>query len=207
MKPVRVWMDQRSPDWHDFRSKGLLTNPYPCVIGASEVGRLLDVRGGGAIELWKEKLGTQKVFSAEEQKVMDMGTEAEPEIAERLWMETGVALVPAVFTLDEASWLVASLDGYSPELIGEYKLAGMRNFEAAREAPLVGHVAQVVTQMLCSGVHVAKIAYMQMWSHEFIVHDVPWDEGLAERILKITERFCQHVAYGTAPWQELKAGY
>src|ERR1051326_1010313 len=114
-------LEQRTPEWHEFRSKG---------IGGSEAAYVMNVAYRGNIkDLWEQKVGIAPEFVPN--AAMERGTRLEPEARLEFSLPTGLDVKPMCVIHPEFSFVRSSLDGISHDgrIIVEIKCPGFVSHE------------------------------------------------------------------------------
>jgi putative phage-type endonuclease len=100
-------LDQRSPEWLEFRKNKIGASDSPAIMGMSPWAT--------PYQLWERKLGLDTVV---ENSAMKRGTQLEPMVRERVFLETGKSYQPRVVMHQRYPWMIASLDGLSEDQKG-----------------------------------------------------------------------------------------
>lgn len=140
-----VKLAQNSPEWLEWRKKGLGASDATIIKGLSKYKTRR--------QLWENKLGLAP--SDPESYITELGHEFEPIARARFALETGVDLIPDVCgEHSEFPWLRASFDGLCDQerVFAEIKMMGKKNLEQVRQTkkPLDEHFPQVQQQHLVS---------------------------------------------------------
>lgn len=117
----KIWMndelEQGSPEWLEFRSRGL---------GGSEVACLMGMSPWGSVEeLWEIKTGARvKEFSEDQMAVIDRGTHYEEEARQWYQSVTKSKIDQLCAIHQEIEWMRTSLDGVNTEktIVQEFKV-------------------------------------------------------------------------------------
>lgn len=95
-------LDQRSPEWLEFRKNKIGASDAPAIMGISPWCT--------PYQLWERKLGLDEII---ENSAMKRGNQLEPLVRERVFLETGINYHPRVVIHPNLPWMIASLDGLS----------------------------------------------------------------------------------------------
>ncbi len=106
-KPIEVFnLEQSSPEWHVFRSKGFGASEANIVAGKSKWDSVID--------LWASKTGkVTKEFIMN--AAIQHGIDTEPEAREQFIKATDINMTPKCFVSNEFDFIRASLDGISDD--------------------------------------------------------------------------------------------
>lgn len=132
-------------------------------------------------QLWEEELG----FRAPQESTphMQAGLDAEKEMADYFYEQTGIEVVPEVVFHKDYPQFMASLDGINllRSVITEFKNNNKSYHEMARIDQIVRfHQAQMQWQMFCEGEHIREARYISRNSGEKIIIPVYRDDSFIE---------------------------
>ena len=184
---------QGHTEWHQLRSTKL---------GASDVAAVMNCsKFCTPYQLYLEKSGRVK---RTENSNMSLGKEMESSILNNLEESLGnsVFFMPAVYTSDDYSFLVASLDGIdsTENIIAEIKVCSREIFDKARHGEVEKmYMCQIQTQLLCTK---ASMAYYHVYcpstrSYETIC--VYPDKEFQQEIVEKCEAFMENLRSGIPP--------
>jgi putative phage-type endonuclease len=183
---------QNTPEWLIWRRDH---------IGASEAAIILN------LSPWKtpHKLWLEKQELREEQPVNDAmrkGVAYEEEARQAFEKETGLSFFPRVMIHPNHHWMIASLDGMTPDgdKIVEIKVPGKRTLEAAAEGIIEAHyMCQLQHQLAVTGL---PFAYFWVWDHDTqmgLCLTAHRDESLIAKIIEEETKFWECLRTATPP--------
>lgn len=195
MTAAALKLEQRTTEWHEWRSDG---------IGASEIAAVLGISPWKtAYQLWLEKTGKVVPFGFQSD-AMKRGVELESAALFDLETELGVSIDTAntVFEHEEYPFIRASLDGIVDDAVVEIKVPGVARYEAMKHGIPDYYMAQLQQQMLVAG---KPKALFWVWSDENggYLHQVAADEKWQSRVIKAAVEFWRAVESGTWPRDEM----
>ena len=138
---VQVNIEQGTPEWHQWRQKG---------VGASDVAALFDDSPYKTErDLWFEKVGLGEADDDQNEYIFKLGHKVEDLIRELAQEKFKSSFLPTCF---ERGKVLASLDGYDPSgVVLEAKLVGAKVLKAASDGVIpVHHDWQIQTQLFSS---------------------------------------------------------
>ncbi len=183
-------LEQGSKEWHEFREGK---------IGASDVSAVLGISPYCTpYQLWRRMLKIDPPIK--ETESMRFGKQKEEEIRNTLMIETGLIFVPVVFSDDENSFMIASLDGitFEGDIIAEIKTANRFDHETALQGKVPDkYVPQVQQQLRISK---AKVCYYTSFHKEEIkIVKVFPDIDYQKDILEACHKFNEYIITKTPP--------
>lgn len=138
-------IEQGTPEWHEFRKKGIGGSDAPIITGLSKYKT--------PYQLWQIKLGLAD--NDKESFIADVGSRMETSARARFALETNIDVIPVCAIHDEFDFLRASFDGVceNSRLFLEIKMIGKERIEWVRKnkSVLPDHADQVAHQFLVSG--------------------------------------------------------
>ncbi len=180
-----VDLDQGSPEWHAWRSRG---------IGASDAPAIMDENPWKSREwLLKEKLNESKVRMNE---AMRRGTQLEPEARSRYERFTGIKVRPVCLESKEIDWMRASLDGLAHDgnTVIEIKCGTSAYKHATNKGRPPGYYIGQLQHILA----VTGLSRIDFWCYlpgrPEIHLPIDRDDGYIERLIETESKF----------WEELE---
>ena len=178
-------LKQNTAAWSEERKKYIGSSDTPIILGLSPFKT--------ALELYEEKIGKRE--PAPQNYATAKGHAMENVVRQKCEFRFGRKFEPRVFT---EGFLIASLDGYSPDLLLEIKNPGREAHDAAKAGEIPRHYyAQVQHQMYCAGVF--KAAYASYFEDDLVVVEVDYDREFMVDALKHLEFFKACVDNRTPP--------
>lgn len=186
--------EQGSPEWHDFRKKGLGSSDAAAALGVSPWKT--------PYQLWSEK--TSEVDQENKpNSAMKKGIKLEPQI--RAWSEKelGVNLNPECRMHPKYDFLRASLDGISKDekTVVEMKYVGIEDFFLARDMKKIPgkYIPQLAHQaIVCVVPEVRYVCYNDEINQYAILRYSPTKE-YKDMLLKAEIEFWDKVTSNTPP--------
>lgn len=183
-------MDQRTADWHKWRSQGIGSSDIAAVIGASPYKT--------AYQLWELKTG--RAEEKESSFVMQRGTELEPKIRAMYEFEFDVDMPPCEMVHPEYSFARVSLDGRNEALrkIIEIKYVGVDKHEQAKSGIVPEcYVPQIQWQLFVTGDQEAN--YVSYYDEKLAIVGVAPDLEMQKLLLDAATKFWECVQSDTPP--------
>lgn len=179
MKPTILDVEQGSDEWLSIRKEKISATDVAAILGVSPWVTPL--------QLWKRKLG----FESQQQQTQAMryGSELEPHVRNLVEAKLGLSFPPCVALHGEASWRMASLDGYNDvtNTVLEIKCANAKDHEEAKKGNIPAkYISQLQWQMMVMG---AKLAYYASYNNDdLVIVEVDFDnEYIASIMPKVAE--------------------
>lgn len=143
MKTVNL--TQRSPEWHDWRRKGIGGSDVPIILGISPYKKSIR-------DLYHEKRGNPMETETNEFAIT-MGDKAEKFARAKILELYGEEMTPACVELECDPRFIASLDGVISNAIVEVKYVGREVLNTALNNGLIPnhHYCQIQHQLMVSG--------------------------------------------------------
>lgn len=183
-------MDQRTSDWHKWRSQGIGSSDISAVIGMSAFKT--------AFQLWELKTG--RVEEKESSFVMQRGTELEPKIRAMYELEFDIDMPPCELVHPHHSFARVSLDGRNEAArkIIEIKYVGIEKHEQAKAGIVPEcYVPQVQWQLFVSGDLEAD--YVSYFAEKLAIVRVLPDIEMQKNLLDAATKFWHCVQTNTPP--------
>lgn len=184
-------MIQGSPEWLEWRRKGIGASDIPIILGLSPyVTRY---------ELYMDKLGHPKKQNT---FVANLGAQLEPKARAIYELQYGLTMLQAEFTHPKYEWCRASLDGWNPSdrhvQILELKYVGKDKQDDARKGivPEI-YIPQVQWQLFVTSS--TRAHYGSYYDNELIVIEVEADPLLQGELFTEAKRFWQMVEQKIPP--------
>jgi putative phage-type endonuclease len=188
-------MIQDSPEWHQWRLSG---------VGASEIASILGLcpYGGTPYKVWQVKTKRAKGF--EGNSFTEHGKETEAKARARYELISMEDMPPACATHPKYNYLIASLDGWNPELkkILEIKCPkGLSTIEAASAGKVIDHyIPQVQHQLLVTGADAVDFfVYHEESGRDALVTVYPDLALQAQILLRVGKFWRDHVLADVPP--------
>lgn len=146
---------------------------------------------------WMEKMGLLEVKKT---LAMDYGSSKEEEDRQAFCKTHGLWMEPAVFVSDKYPWMMASLDGITPEhdAILETKRTSKFNHLTAKSGKIPEiYWPQIQHQLICCDV--TRAYYQSCWQDERVVVEVFRDDVYCGELLAQEEIFWKCVSENEAP--------
>lgn len=145
MRKSRLELEQGSPQWHALRKNQIGASDVPIIMRVSPYKT--------AYALWAEKTG--RIAPAKSSSAMTFGTQMEAYLRESYEASAKISMNPEVVISERYPWLMASLDGLSPDgrVILEIKTCNLELFErclADKDYIVDHHWWQVQAQLACT---------------------------------------------------------
>jgi len=177
---MRLLMEQRSPEWLEFRKTHIGASDAPIIMRESPWKTPMD--------LWEEKLGMKETkFNKAMQHGVDNEDFARADFCKAMMVE----VEPAVIKSDEHDWMIASLDGISAdnkvavEIKCPYSISS-HLIAAAGEVPR-HYWIQIQHQMSVTGLD--KLYYCSFFNDESEIIEVERDDKFIKELIKEEEKF------------------
>lgn len=145
-------------------------------------------------QLWEEELGFRP--PQESTPHMQAGLDAEQEMADYFYEQTGIEVVPEVVFHKDYPQFMASLDGLNllRTIITEFKNNNKSYHEMARVNQVVPfHEAQMQWQMFCTGENISCVHYISRNSGEKIIVPVYRDAPFIEQAKEAAFEFLRMI--------------
>lgn len=167
-------IEQNTPEWLEMRKNYLGASDAPIVMGVS--------KWCTPLALWEEKLGISEPRQTNAR--MLRGHELEPEARKAYSDYTGVHVDPKVVFHPEIDYMMASLDGISPDgkTVVEIKCAGKKDHETAKQGRVPDHYyPQLQHQLAVIGVNM--LHYFSYSFKEYCIVNVARDDTYIEEMI------------------------
>lgn len=183
-------VNQQTTEWHELRMKS---------IGASDAPIIMQVSPWKTpFQLWEQKLGLS--MEAGPLPHQEEGLRLEEIVREKIKIEHGYDLKPAVFRNKDYPWMICSLDGWdeNQKMAVEIKCPNQIDHHSAKlkEVPKK-YFPQVQHQMMTIGLE--KMLYCSFDKHNIEIFEVYKDEKYCEILLEKEKKFLECVKSMTVP--------
>jgi len=142
-----IVLEQRSPEWIEWRSNGIGASDSAVLMGA------LPQQWNDVLEFWKVKTGLKESEFVENDAVK-FGKLHEPEARDKYIEITGIEVFDKCYERIDMPFMRASMDGITEDEkhIVEIKVPGMPNFQKAKKGIVVDYYySQMQMQAFVSG--------------------------------------------------------
>lgn len=169
---------QGTDEWKEFRNKGIGASDSAAILGCSP--------WMSAYDLWLKKTG-----QTEDQRAtpaMLRGNQIEETVRQIYEAETGELLMPKVFQHPEIDYIMASLDGITPDnkVILEIKCPRKEVFDKASMGEVVPYYYCQLQHQLACVPEAERVDYVVYWNDKHVILPVERDE---EFIADLIERY------------------
>lgn len=183
--------DQGSPEWLELRRTRVTATDMAILLGCENCITPL--------QLWERKMGLAAPVYVTD--AMRRGNELEQLVRDIYADETGIPVMPACVESEEYPWLMASLDGISPEgtRIVEIKCPLPENIKDNIDPIPEKYYIQMQAQLLCTGL--SKCAYCVYDGHTgtALIDEVFADPELHNRMIEAGKAFYHCILTKTPP--------
>ncbi len=183
---MQIDLEQRSPEWHEFRRNHIGASCAPAIMGVSP---WKDVK-----QLYNEKTNPQETLTSSNY-AMRRGIELEPQALALFEAETGYLMLPKVLLHPTINFMSASLDGLEIEnkAMVEIKCPGKLDHGKALDGEIPEkYIPQLQHQMEVAGLN--KMYYMSYVSDsDFKILEVYKDHDYVARLLQKEAEFWECV--------------
>jgi putative phage-type endonuclease len=173
-------MEQRTPEWIEFRKSKIGASDAPVIMGVSPWKT--------ALQLWGDKLSPS--LKTDENQSMKRGNELEPQALAKFEELTGYLMSPKVLVHPSINWMIASMDGLEIEgkTAVEIKCPGKIDHECALDGQIPEkYIPQLQHQIEVSGLQ--KIYYFSYSITSWKILEVSRDDNYIINLLKKESEF------------------
>ena len=186
-------LQQNTQEWLDFRKNKIGSSDAPIIMKASP--------WKAPYELWQEKLGIKEIPI--ENAFMRRGKDLEMEARQEFEKKTKTIVWPDVLVHPKYDFLIASLDGISPDksIAVEIKCPGAKTHNMALEGKIPEHYnIQMQHQLMVTGLE--NMYYFSYDGKDDVVIEVKRDDVLIEEILEKEKAFYECMINYISPINE-----
>lgn len=188
-------IEQSSPDWHSFRSKGIGSSDIAVVMGVSPYKT--------RHRLYLEKTGQAEQEDLSQNPIVQKGVRLEPEARRHVGTHFGYDFETVLFKHDAHPFLLYSSDGFNAEndRLIEVKCPQAANHAKAKNDEIPEYYRmQVQYGLLVSGAkHATFVSYRPEDEMQIAIVDVVPDPALHEKMIEEASKFWQLVETMTPP--------
>lgn len=174
-----VNLEQRTPEWREFRKRGLGSSHIPSIMGCDPYNSIYDT--------WAKITGkkTEKKSSLP----MNRGADSEKEALKWLCKTTGKIYKPIVVQHKEYSFLYASIDAYCSE---DHSIVEIKTPFGKDLSVKLNHIVQTLYQDECIA---ANYRYVLIWDYDNkngVLHPIDKQIEQQKEIIEKTVHFWQY---------------
>lgn len=188
----QIHITQGTPEWHDWRKKGIGASDVAALFGKSPYKTKRD--------LWFEKAGLGEPDDEDRSYIFRRGHEAEADLRELFIKHAQAPIEPACFEKDEI--FLASLDGYLKAIaVFEFKLVGAEALKKAKESGEIPdhHWVQIQSQLHASDSDKGFWGGKAPKVKGGIVVEIGRDEKFIKLIREMAEEFMESIRANKVP--------
>lgn len=184
-------LEQGSEAWHDARRNHVTATDMAVLMGCEGCPTPLQV--------WERKMGLAAPIYVTD--AMRRGNMLEPLVRDLYFANVGIPVMPACVESEEYPWLMASLDGISPEgtRIVEIKCPSPENVVANIDPIPEKYYIQMQAQLLCTGLSKCDYCVYDGNTCQTLHDEVYADIELHARMIEAGKAFYQCILTKTPP--------